>query len=84
MGPTVVWGRRGKLKSQRKPLASLNQQLSVKTKGGTFLCAPPWAAHSKSLNTRNAACFPRDFPFPPRQTALDLPTLGGEPQKCPD
>lgn len=34
-----------------------------KQKAGTFLCAPPWAARSKSLSTRNAACFPRDSPL---------------------
>lgn len=34
-----------------------------KQRAGPFQGAPPWAAHSKRLSTRNAACFPCDLPL---------------------
>lgn len=52
-GPTTVWGRRGELKSQEKPLASSNQQFSVKTKGRNVpVCSPVGCTLQKPEHTQ--------------------------------
>lgn len=52
-GPTAAWGRREELKSQEKPLASLNQQFSVKTKGRNVpVCSPVGCTLQKPEHTQ--------------------------------
>lgn len=77
-------GKAGRAEIPRNPLASSNQQFSVKTKGSSVPIAPPWAARSKSPRTRSVACFPCAFPRPRGHTTLDSAVLWGEPKMCPD